>query len=123
MDISGLQRETFEVWTPFLDGKVKIRYVSRAELFTINSQATRNTWDKGHQLQKEHDPIKADIFLGRAAVKGWEGFTMNGEAYPYTEQNCDFLMGKWVDFARFVNEICIDLQALMDAEAAAEEKK
>ena len=122
MDISALQKDDYEVWVPFLDGKVLIRYLSREELLTLNKQATRTAWDKGHQPQKEHDPVRADILLARKAVKGWEGFIMNGQDYPYTPENCDFLMTKWVDFARFVNEACTDLQALMDAEKAESEK-
>jgi hypothetical protein len=122
MEISALQKDDFEVWVPFLDGRVLIRYVSREELVSLNKQATETTWDRKHQLHKENNPVRADILLGRIAVKGWEGFTMNGAPYPYTPENCDFLMTKWVDFARFVNETCIDLQALMDAEKAEAEK-
>jgi hypothetical protein len=122
MDIGALQRDAIEVWVPFLDGMVLVRYIPRDELLELNKEATRNTWDKGRRIQRETDPGKADLLLGRHAVKGWEGFTMGGEPYPYTPENCDFLMTKWVEFARFVNETSIDLQALMTAEKEEAEK-
>jgi hypothetical protein len=116
MDIGALKRNDIEVWVPFLDGTVLVRYIPRDELLKLNKEATRNTWDKGARIQGETDPGKADLLLGRHVVKGWEGFTMGGEPYPYTPENCDFLMTKWVEFARFVNDTSIDLQVLMSAE-------
>lgn len=122
MDISSLLKDPFEVWVPFLDGRVLVRYVSREELLRLDGEATEIRWDRASHIRKERDPVRADILLGRAAVKGWEGFTIDGIPYLYTEENCDFLMTRWVDFARFVNESCIDLQALVDAEKAEAEK-
>lgn len=122
MDISPLLRDPFEVWVPFLDGRVLIRYVSREELHRLDREATEIAWDGSRRITKERDPVKADILLGRAAVKDWRGFTLGGIPYSYSEENCDFLMTRWVDFARFVNETCTDLQALADAEAGEAEK-
>lgn len=122
MDITCLLRDRFEVWVPFLDGRVLVRYVSREELLRLDKEATELTWDRAGRIGRDRDPIRADILLGRAAVRGWEGFTADGLPYPYTEENCDFLMGRWVEFARFVNETCVDLQVLVDAGKGEAEK-
>jgi len=116
MDIGLLKRDDFQVWVPFMDAEVLIRYVSLDELREINKKATRVSWDRKHQKTEELDTVEANRLLGRAAVRGWKGITMNGEEFPYSEENCDFLMTRWLEFARFVNEVCIDIQALMDAE-------
>jgi hypothetical protein len=117
MEIGGLQREDFQVWVPFGDdAEVLIQYVPREVLQQIRRKATRITWDRKHQKEEQFDPIKADELLGRNAVKDWKGLTMNGEPYPYSPENCDFLMRKWVEFARFVNEVCVDLEALVEEE-------
>jgi hypothetical protein len=47
---------------------------------------------------------------------------MEGEEYPYTEENCDFLMARWYEFARFVNDACVDLRALQEEERRRAEK-
>ena len=122
MDISALLKDPFEVWVPFLDGKVFVRYVSREELHRLDREATEFSWERGSPIRKERDPAKADILLGRAAVRGWQGFTLEGIAFPYTVENCDFLMARWVEFAKFVNEACVDLQVLADAEKEESEK-
>ena len=122
MDISALLKDPFEVWVPFLDGRVLIRYVSREELLRLDREATEITWDRASQIRKERDPVRADILLGRAAVKGWEGLTIDGIPYVHTEENCDFLMTRWVEFARFVNDTCVDLQVLVGAEKGEAEK-
>jgi len=122
LDISALLKDPFEVWVPFLDGRVLIRYVSREELHRLDKEATEFSWERGLPIRKERDPAKADLLLGRIAVRGWHGFTLEGITFPYTIENCDFLMARWVEFARFVNETCVDLLALADAEKGEAEK-
>ena len=68
------------------------------------------------------DYLQADILLGRASVRGWKGFTANGEPFPYSGENRDFLMRKSVEFARFVNSACMDMQRLAGQERAQKRK-
>jgi hypothetical protein len=123
MDISALRRDDFEVTVPFgEDASVLIRHVTREELLSIRKKATKTNWDRKHQREESFDPVEADVLLGRAAVRGWKGITMNDEDFPYTPENCDFLMRKWTEFARFVNDACVDLGGLVKAEREAREK-
>ncbi len=124
MEIGGLKRNDFEVWVPFADdgAQVLVRYVCREELQVVRRKALIVSWDRQHQKEERLDAIRADVLLGRAAVRDWEGFTMEGQEYPYSPENCDELMKGWTEFARFVNNICIDLQALQEEEAKQKAK-
>ncbi|MBI4822669.1 MAG: hypothetical protein HY805_00335 [Nitrospirae bacterium] len=115
MEISGL-KDDYHVWVSFMDAEVFMRYVSIDELRQILKKATKTSWDRKHQKADELDPVEANRLLGRACVRDWKGITMEGKEYPYSPENCDFLMSKWMEFSRFVNETCTDLQALQDAE-------
>jgi hypothetical protein len=116
MDIGALRQDDYQVWVPFQDAEVLVRYVSLDGLRNIAKKATRITWDRRHRKVEELDPGESNRLLGREAVRGWKGITMEGEEYPYTPENCDFLMQRWAEFSRFVNDVCVDLQGLMDAE-------
>lgn len=120
MDIGALKTEDFQVWVPFMDAEVLIRYVPLEELRDIGRKASRATWEgartPANRPVETLDPSLANKLLGRAAVRGWSGITMNGEEFPYSPENCDFLMARWLDFSRFVNEACLDLRALQEEE-------
>lgn len=116
MDISALKQDDFQVSVPFMDAEVIVRYVSIDELRKINKQATKTTWDRRHQKTDELDSLEANRLLGRACVKGWTNITMEGNPFSYSHENCDFLMEKWFEFSKFINDICTDLQALIAAE-------
>jgi hypothetical protein len=122
MEIGALKQDDFQAWIPFQDAEVLIRYVDIEELRRLNKQATKTAWDRRHQKTEELDALEANRLLGRASVRGWKNITMDGEEYPYTPDNCDFLMQKWFEFSRFINEVCTDLQAMMDAEKEAARK-
>ncbi len=119
MDISGLKREEFVVEMPFGDAVVTIAYVSPEELRKIARQATGRSWDRRHQPKEELDQDKANILLGRKAVRGWRGFVEDGQEVPYSPEECDRLINRWGEFSRFVNEVCTDLQALQEQEKQA----
>ncbi len=118
MEIGGLKRNDFQVWVPFgNDGaQVLVRYVGREELQDIARKATVRSWDCHHQPQERLDVLKGDVLTGRAAVRDWKGFTLEGQEFPYSSENCDTLMKSWPQFSRFINDICIDLQALNEEE-------
>jgi hypothetical protein len=120
MDIGALRREDFLVWVPFMDAEVLVRYVPLEELRDIGSRATKRTWEglrtPSNRPVETLDAALANKLLGRAAVRGWRGLSMNGEEFPYTPENCDFLMARWLEFSKFVNEACLDLQALQEQE-------
>jgi hypothetical protein len=123
MDVGALKRDTFQVWAPFGDAEVLIEYVPRDELHALGKKARTIAFEK-HQKIEEMDPVEGERLLGRRAVKDWrprpglDGFTMgaddDGKAVPfaYSAENCDLLMTKWTAFARFVNEIAVDLEQL-----------
>lgn len=120
MEIEKLSQDSFEVWVPFDDdSEVLFSYVPRDELQKMSKKATKVSFIK-HQRTEEIDATEADLLLGRRAVKDWrplpgkKGFTMHGEPFPYSPENCDLLMTKWHAFARFVNESCVDLELLME---------
>ena len=117
MEIGGLKKD-FEVWIPFQDARVRIRHMRREDVREMTRTATVLEFDLNHQKQERFDGLKFDVLLGRAAVRGWEGFTVDGKDYPYSPEHCEELMRGWALFARFVNEVCTDLQALQ-----AEEEK
>lgn len=123
MDIGILKKSSFEVWVPFDDDtEVLIAYQSGSDLREMREKATNISWDRGHQKEEKYDNAMGNRLLGRAAVKDWrprpgkKGFTLNGEGYPYTPENCDFLMDKFTDFSNFVNGVCVDLQCLVAAD-------
>ena len=122
MEIGALKQDDFQAWIPFQDAEVLIRYVDIEELRRLNKQATKTAWDRRHQKTEELDALEANRLLGRASVRGWKNITMDGEEYPYTPENCDFLMQKWFEFSRFVNEVCTDFQAMMEAEREVKRK-
>jgi hypothetical protein len=123
MEIGSLKKESFEAWVPFgKDAEVLVRYVPREELQEIKKKATIVAWDRKHQKEEKFDPLAADLLLGKAAVRGWRGFTADGAEFPWSPESCDLLMRKWTEFARFVNETCADLEALMDEERARKTK-
>lgn len=121
MDI-GVLKQDYQVWVQFMDAEILIRYVGIEELRQILKQATRKSWDRKHQPIEEFDPIEGNRLLGRPAVRDWKGITMEGKEFPYGTENCDFLMTKWGEFSKFINDTCTDLQSLMDAEKEAKTK-
>jgi hypothetical protein len=121
MDIGFLAQEEREVTVPFMDAEVTLRYVPLQELEAIGRKATRVTWD-GSKKDEHMDPLEANRLLGRAAVRGWRGLTMQGEEFPFTQDNCDLLMTRWTEFAKFVAKAALDLKALADEERRAHEK-
>jgi hypothetical protein len=120
MEIGALKAEDFQVWMPFADAEVLVRYISLEELREIGRKATRVTWEgprtPGNRPVETLDSALANKLLGRAAVRGWRGITMEGEEFPYSPENCDFLMARWLEFVRFVNEASLDLRALQEEE-------
>jgi len=117
MEIGALGKEDFLITVPFIeDSEVVLRYVSAEELQQIAKKATTVTWDRKNEPKEELDPIQIQVLMGRAAVRGWKGLTMEGEEFPYSPENCDLLMRKWTEFARFVSETCMDLQRLQEEE-------
>lgn len=123
MEIGGLKKKDFQVWVPFgvqdekNGAQVLIRYLTREDLQEITRKATVVAWDRRNPRESHLDATQADILIGRAAVKGWKGFTHDGNDYPYSPENCDELMKGWMEFAQFVNDVAIDLQRLQEVEA------
>jgi len=114
----------FSVWVPFVDGcRVKINYVPRGILREVAKKATIASFDpKTHQKSEEVDKLKWDEGLGEVAVDDWEGFKNGDEGFPCTPANIKTLMANWSVFAKFVGDLCVDLEALVAAGKDAERK-
>jgi hypothetical protein len=128
MEIGGLQNDSLQAWVPFDDDtEVLIEYQSPEQLTAIRKKATKVGFVK-HQKGEEYDSTEGNRLLGRQAVKDWRpfpdrpGFTMSGQSYPYTPQNCDFLMRKWNSFAEFVNTTVTDLGVFVAEEKEREKE-
>ena len=124
MDIEALESDDYTVWLRFMDAEVLVRHVPASELLEIRERSRRRTWDisTGGRPTEGLDAFEAARLLGRAAVRGWRGLSMRGEDYPYSPERCDFLMARWAEFGRFVNEAATSLARLADAQRSAERK-
>lgn len=116
MDFNTIKNTERTFWCQFNDEvKVELRHLTRDELRDIYKKATKTSFFK-NQKTDEFDPVKADCLLGRAAVKNWDGFTDDGNPAPCTPEAIDMLMTRYNIFAKFVNEMCVDIDALVQAE-------
>lgn len=124
MDITALENDDYTVWVRFLDAEVLMRHVPATELMGIRQRSQRRTWDitSGGQPEAASDAAEAARLLGRAAVRGWRGLKMRGEAFDYTPERCDFLMSRWAEFGRFVGEAATSLVRLVAEQGRAEGK-
>lgn len=127
LEISGLMREEF-VAEIALDAEagvfVTVKYISREELLALRKKATVKVPDaKTRQMVDQVDPAKADLLLARATVRGWRGLKVGGEEFPYTPENAEMLVKKWTRFAKFLNDVCDDLDEFAQAEREADGKK
>lgn len=112
-----------KVWIPFQDDvEVEIRYIAIKELTALQKKATSRKVKKG-QLVDDINHILLSNLLGRAAVTGWKNFTMNGEEFPFTPDNCDKLMEMSYDFNAFVNEKAVELSNFVEREDGEGVKK
>ncbi len=122
MELRGLKNESLQGWVPFDDDtEILIAYVSREDLRVLRKEATSLKFMR-HGKSEETDAKEADRLLGRKAVKDWralpgrKGFTMGGEPFRYSPENCDFLMERFNEFANFVNETAIDFVTFVEEE-------
>lgn len=118
-----MREDDYEVWVRFLDAEVLVRHVPAEELLDIQRRARVRTWEttQGAPSQTQ-DSALAGRLLGRAAVRGWRGLSMQGQDYPYSPENCDFLITRWAEFSRFISEVSTSLRRLMEEERRASEK-
>lgn len=103
------------------DVTLYLRHVSREDLRQLFKQATVTRF-VDHKRVEEFDAAKSDCLLGRASIKGWEGVQMGDGPAECTPDNIDLLMTKHSGFARFINDIAIDIDALVREEQEAERK-
>lgn len=129
MDLSGLRRESVAAWIPFDgDTEVLVAYVSREELRQLRKEAASIRFVRHHGAE-EIDEKEADRLLGRKAVKNWRplpgrtGFTMGGSTFPYSVENCDFLMERYNEFANFVNMKAIEFSNFVEEHKEEEIQK
>jgi len=119
MEVGALVEGGLSVWVPFMDAEVQVRYVPLSELRELLKTATTARWNRAEAaasgaggLSGEVDQAELSRLIGRAAVRGWKGLTVCGKDFPYSQENCDMLMARWLAFAKFVAEVCMDLIAL-----------
>lgn len=123
MNLDALKNTDRTYWVPFgSEGeKVLVRYISKDELRTLLKQATIRKF-VNHQAVEEYDARKADILLGNAAIKDWQGFTFGDEPVPCNAENIELLMTRWSAFSKFINDAVTDLDLLVSAEKDATAK-
>lgn len=125
MDIGKLASDDdFTVDVPFGDGPdpavITIRYTARDKFAELIKRATKIAYNpKTHQREEKLDNDRANLLVGEWAVVGWKGITQKGADFPFSAENRDLLMAKWHEFAKFVVDVCTDLQALNDTEREA----
>ena len=112
MDISAVTKNNFTAWVHFDDAEVHMRHLSREELREIYKKATRTVFSN-HQKSEEFDPVKADTLLGQAAIIDWKGFANGDKPFACTPENIELLMRRHNSFAKFVNDVCVDLDYLV----------
>lgn len=122
MELGNLTSDNLVCAIPFgKDAEVTLKYLSRSDLQELRSKVTRREYRKG-QIEEVMDAVEFNRALGRLAVKGWKGITVNGADFPYSPENADVLMARSYAFSEFVNDTVIDI-ARFTAEAEAAAKK
>lgn len=112
MEVGNLNQPMIS-WFDFgNDAKVQLLFLPKDELTRIVKRHTRVEFKRGVQRDVTDDD-KSNIELGRTVVKGWEGLTMDGKEFPYTQANCDLLMRKSYAFNNFVNERCVEIDEFL----------
>lgn len=94
-----------------------LRYVSREQLDRMLRQATITSFNRSsHQKESDFDHLLYGELLGRAAIVDWSGLEVDDQPYPCTPDNAALLMRRWTGFAKFVSDMCSDLECLIDGE-------
>lgn len=116
-----------QTWFDFdEDTEVLIEYTQKEDLEEIRQISSR----QAKMTRSENVDSIANVLLGKRKVKGWRkkddhshpGLIVNGEPFPFSEQNVSFLMQKSLDFSAFVNDTCLKLKLFSEAEREAEIK-
>lgn len=103
------------------DVTLQLRHISREELRDIFKEASVTRF-VNHQKTEEFDPLKADCLLGRAVITGWSGVKDGDQDAPCTPETIDILMTSHNTFAKFINDICTDIDQLVQQEKEAARK-
>jgi len=123
----GLLADEYEVWMSFKDASMLIRYLphARREQLTAESIERAKVGEKtvdGKSVAEVEETYNINVFLedyGRAAVRGWKGFTKNGEPLPFSHEACDEMMKYWIEFRDFVVQSARSFDAMFMEEERA----
>lgn len=123
-DVSALMgQQELKVWLEYnTDVKVQVRHISRETFADLVGKATTVQFDRRHQKSEELDNLKFGELLGVEAIVDWSGLVVGDQPFPCTADNIKKLMRSWVDFARFIADVCTDLERLVTAEKEAARK-
>ena len=106
--------ESPRAWFEYGDTKVLIQHTTKEELRVMSRKCTSTSFDKvSHAPVETMDSAKADVMLAQHCIKGWEGFTSNGEPFPCTPQNIELLMTKVNSFSKFINDTCTNYETIV----------
>jgi len=125
MDVAKLKKLTERgyAWLEFTDGvQVKLRYVSPQQFAHWRKVASRRRL-RGGRIFEELDEGKLDEILCDEVILDWRGITEDGQPFPCTRENKRLLMQHWTEFALWVNEQCMRLEAFTQAKEEEEQKK
>ncbi|MCF6180062.1 MAG: hypothetical protein L3J63_11840, partial [Geopsychrobacter sp.] len=97
MDISRLK--VAQAWLQLAEGvRVKCRYLTSTQLDEIKQQSTETEMRGAGQSISTRNEEKFRSLLGRAVVIDWEGLENDGQPYPCTPENIDYLMEEYAEF-------------------------
>ena len=115
MDVSRLKKKNLTAWLPLMDEvKVKCRHISQSEFDAISEAAADR---KG---KKDDKKFRSD--LARKVVVDWDGIDDEGEDFPCTPENIDYLMEECTEFRLLVLDVPLSLERMLAAERDAERK-
>jgi len=124
-DVSAvINGSNLSAWVPFGESsRVKIRYIPRDKLREISAKSMTVNFDpKTRQKREEVDPLKWDTLLGKEAIEDWDGFVTGDNVCPCTPENIELFMSRWSEFAKFIGDVCVDLENLQAADLEAARK-
>ncbi|HDH51215.1 MAG TPA: hypothetical protein ENH31_00325 [Nitrospirae bacterium] len=116
-----------QAWIEFdEDTEVLLEYTEKDDLEEIRAIANK----QAKLARTDNTEGIFNVLLGKRKVKDWRkrsdhshpGLLVNGEPFPFSEENVVFLMKRSLDFSSFVNETCLRYKNFDQAEREREVK-
>lgn len=123
MDIGKLKSNSLRVWLPLIEGAdVLCRHLSQSvfDAITRDCKTVKFAPLTGAKTE-EMDEVKFRSLLARAVVIDWRGLEEDGQPWPCTPENIDYLMEECTEFRLLVRGAPLSLEKMLaiEREAAA----